>query len=79
MGQYHKAYNITKKEYIHPHRMDCGLKLMEQVGFKQSPADALFLLVANSNGRGGGDAMPHALIGSWAGDQIVVMLNGAGY
>lgn len=52
--------------------MDCGIKLMEQVGFEKSPADALFLLLANSNGRGGGDAQPHPLVGSWAGDKIVV-------
>lgn len=72
MGQYHKTCNVTKKQYIHPHHMNCGFKLMEQVGFEKSPADALFLLLANSNGRGGGDANKHPLIGSWAGDSIVV-------
>jgi hypothetical protein len=29
-------------------------------------------LVTNSNGRGGGDVEDHPLIGSWAGDSIVV-------
>jgi len=29
-------------------------------------------LLANSNGRGGGDALKHDLVGSWAGDRIVV-------
>jgi hypothetical protein len=72
MGQYHKAYNATKKEFIHPHRIDNGLKLMEQVGFDKSTATALFLLLANSNGRGGGDAKVHPLIGHWAGDNIVI-------
>lgn len=72
MGQYHKIYNIDKKQYIHPHRVGNGLKLMEQVGFEKSTSTALFLLLANSNGRGGGDANDNALIGSWAGDRIVI-------
>lgn len=72
MGQYHEVYNIDKKERIHAHRIDNGLKLMEQVGFEKSTASALFLLLANSNGRGGGDAKPHPMIGRWAGDRIVV-------
>lgn len=72
MGQYHIAYNRTKKEYVHAHRIDNGLKLMEQVGFDKSTSTALFLLLANSNGRGGGDARIHDMIGRWAGDAIVV-------
>lgn len=72
MGQYHKCYNVDKKEYIHPHRIDNGLKLLEQVGWEKSTATALFLLVANSNGRGGGDAKDHPMIGRWAGDRILV-------
>jgi len=67
MGQYHKVYNIDKKEYF---RADF-LKLAEQVGTKTSTT-ALFMLVANSNGRGGGDFRDHDLIGTWAGDRIVV-------
>lgn len=72
MGQYHKVYNIDKKEMLHAHALDNGLKLMEQVGHEKSTATALFLLLANSNGRGGGDARPHDLIGRWAGDRIVI-------
>jgi hypothetical protein len=72
MGQYHKVYNVSKREFIHPHRIDNGLKLMEQVGHERSTATALFLLLANSNGRGGGDARPHDLIGHWAGDRILI-------
>jgi hypothetical protein len=67
MGQYHKVYNIDKKEYF---RADF-LKLKEQVGTHGSTT-ALFMLVANSNGRGGGDFEDHFLIGSWAGNRIVV-------
>lgn len=72
MGQYHKLYNLDKKEMVHAHNIGLGLKLLEQCGFEKSTADALWLLVANSNGRGGGDARPHAFIGRWAGDRIVV-------
>ena len=72
MGQYHKLYNLDKKEFVHAHQINNGLKLLEQVGHPESTSTALFLLVANSNGRGGGDATPHPLIGSWAGDRILV-------
>ena len=72
MGQYHKVYNIDKKEYIHPHKIDNGLKLLEQIGWINSTSTALFLLLANSNGRGGGDAEDHPAIGRWAGDRIVI-------
>lgn len=72
MGQYHAVYNIDKKQFIHAHHIDNGLKLMEQVGIEKCTASALFLLLANSNGRGGGDAPQHPLIGTWAGDRIVV-------
>lgn len=72
MGQYHKLYNVDKKQYVHAHRIDNGLKLWEQIGHMKSTATALFLLVANSNGRGGGDVPKHPLIGTWAGNRIVV-------
>ena len=72
MGQYHKVYNLDKREFIHPHHIGNGLKLLEQVGHIKSTSTALFLLLANSNGRGGGDAAPHPLIGSWAGDRILI-------
>ena len=67
MGQYHMVYNVDKKEYF---RADM-LKLWEQVGVRTSTT-ALFMLVANSNGRGGGDFNDHDMIGRWAGDRIVV-------
>lgn len=72
MGQYHKVYNIDKKEMLHGHDLDNGLKLLEQIGWAGSTSTAVFLLLANSNGRGGGDAPYHPLIGRWAGDRIVV-------
>jgi hypothetical protein len=72
MGQYHKVYNVDKREYIEPHEINNGLKLVEQIGYEHSTSTALFLLLANSNGRGGGDVEEHEFIGRWAGDRIVV-------
>lgn len=72
MGQYHKVYNIDKREMIHGHHIHNGLKLVEQIGHDKSTSTALFLLLANSNGRGGGDVEEHEFIGRWAGDRIVV-------
>lgn len=69
MGQYHTLYNVDKKQKVDG--LD-GYKLLELVGHPKSTATALLLLVANSNGRGGGDVEDHPLVGSWAGDRIVV-------
>lgn len=69
MGQYHTLYNVDKKQKIDGLS---GYKLLEQVGYPKSTATALFILLANSNGRGGGDVENHPLVGSWAGDRIVV-------
>ena len=57
---------------INAHGINNGLKLVEQIGHDHSTSTALFLLLANSNGRGGGDVEEHYLIGSWAGDRIVI-------
>ena len=72
MGQYHEVYNLDKKERIYPHAIDNGLKLYEQVGHIGSTSTALFALLANSNGRGGGDFPEHDYIGRWAGDRILI-------
>ena len=29
MGEYWKPVNMTRREYIHPHKVNCGLKLPE--------------------------------------------------
>jgi len=66
MGHYHEIYNVDKKEFFGEG------KLLENIGYVKSNSTALFLLLANSNGRGGGDAEDHAWIGRWAGDRIVI-------
>jgi hypothetical protein len=29
MGEYWKPVNLTRREFVHPHKVDCGLKLPE--------------------------------------------------
>lgn len=79
MGQYHLTVNLTKREFIDPHKLGDGLKLTEQCHGKPGGTnDALHLLLAVSNGRGGGDftcsADPESKwIGRWGGDRIAVV------
>lgn len=73
MGQYYIVVNLDKKQYLHPHKFGDGLKLREfgQSGF--GTMYALAALLADGNGRGGGDIpSDDPLIGSWAGDRIVI-------
>ena len=75
MGQYHYIVNLTKKEFLHPHHLDDGLKLREFSSGGLS-IQGLTLLLASSNGLGGGDfriseEFDH-ISGRWAGDQIVI-------
>ena len=73
MGQYYKVVNVDKKQYLHPHRFGDGLKLLEFGCGSEGTMTGLAVLLADGNGRGGGDL--HAddpIIGSWAGDRIVI-------
>lgn len=73
MGQYHTIMNLTKHEFIHPHKLGCGLKLREQANTEAGTLQALFAALVCSNGRGGGDFSDHKWVGRWAGDQIAVI------
>tara|TARA_R100000734_G_C3303039_1_gene93541 strand:+ start:481 stop:984 length:504 start_codon:yes stop_codon:yes gene_type:complete len=73
MGQYYKVFNKTKKEYLNPHSFGNGLKLMEFTSDGKGLLQCLSLLLAEGNGRGGGDHPSKSpLIGSWSGDQITI-------
>jgi len=73
MGQYYKIVNVKKREYINPHMFDEGLKLMEFGMSAGGSLTALAVLLSNGNGRGGGDLnSANPIVGSWAGDPIVV-------
>lgn len=71
MGQYHALINLDKKEYVEG--IPGGYKLMEQCGEAITTSTGLWLLLAASNGRGGGDAKKHSMIGRWAGDRIAII------
>lgn len=73
MGQYHIIVNLDKREYLHPHKLGDGLKLMEFGRSGMGTMTCLAILLADSNGRGNGDCRACSpLIGSWAGDRIVI-------
>ena len=73
MGQYYKIVNIKKKQYISPHTFGDGSKLMEFSMSANGVLAGLAILLADGNGRGGGDlGSKNDIVGSWAGDNIVV-------
>jgi len=73
MGQYYKIVNIKKKQYITPHTFGDGAKLMEFSMSANGVLAGLAILLADGNGRGGGDLhSENDIVGSWAGDNIVV-------
>ncbi len=73
MGQYYKVVNTTKGEVMTPHAFGSGAKLMEFSSDRQSIMQGLAILLADGNNRGGGDLRSdNPLVGSWAGDNIVV-------
>jgi len=73
MGQYYKIVNIKKKQYITPHTFGDGAKLMEFSMSASGVLAGLAILLVDGNGRGGGDLhSKNDIIGSWAGDNIVV-------
>ncbi len=79
MGQYYLIVNPIKRQFLNPHKFGCGLKLMEFSQSEYGPQQALTILLANGNGRGGGDLETRgmtdeekAVIGSWAGDPVIV-------
>ena len=73
MGQYHYTVNLDKKEFLHPHKLGDGLKLVEQINSQAGTMAALMLLLAAPEPRGGGDAEAHPMLGRWHGDRIAVV------
>jgi hypothetical protein len=73
MGQYYRIVNLDKKQYIKPHAFGDGAKLMEFAMSGEGTMAALAVLLSDGNGRGGGDIRSaDPLVGSWAGDRIVI-------
>lgn len=67
MGQYFYVVNLDKKQFLHAHKLDCGLKLPEIAFSAGRVAGALVILLADNPERFEG-----SLVGSWSGDRIVV-------
>ncbi len=73
MGQYYVVVNLDKRQFIHPSAFGDGNKLLEFADSAPGIMTALAVLLADGNGRGGGDLdSDNPIIGSWAGDRIVV-------
>lgn len=79
MGQYHLVVNLDKRQFIHPHQLGDGLKLLEfGCSGEGGVMTALAVLLACSSrqgGRGGGDFTTdrEQIVGSWAGDRIAII------
>lgn len=72
MGQYWKIVNLDKKQYLDPWNLGTGAKLWEQLANAVSGRALIVLLAPMPVRRGGGDLQPDPIIGSWAGDRIVM-------
>jgi hypothetical protein len=73
MGQYYLVVNIDKEQYLNPHSCGDGLKLLEFGCSAKGTLTGLAILLADGNCRGGGDLRStNPIIGTWAGDRIVV-------
>ncbi|GEM_PF-1974187 len=71
MGQYYLLVNTSKRQFIRPHAFGDGAKLVELASGGLTLA-ALAVLLADGNGRGGGDVRTNdPVVGSWAGDSVV--------
>jgi len=73
MGQAYLIVNLDKKQFLDPHKCGDGYKLLEFGSSASGTMTALAILLADGNNRGGGDLhSDNPLIGSWAGDRIVI-------
>lgn len=56
IGQYWYVVNLDKREFVSPHKLGAGMKLIEQLGAHPGTGGALLvLLAAMPENRGGGD------------------------
>lgn len=77
MGQYYVVVNLDKKEFIRPHYMGDGAKLLEFGCSATGTMAGLAVLLATSNGKGGGDLQNvpegNVIVGRWKGDRIAIV------
>jgi hypothetical protein len=67
MGQYYLLANLSKREYIHPHRLGAPAKLWEIVS-NRTVAGVLLAATAIPDSED-----DHPFVGRWAGDQVIVV------
>lgn len=80
IGQYYHIVSLDRRQFLHPHKFNDGLKLLEFGCSGEGVLLGLTVLLASGNGRGGGDfgqrKEPPAglaeLVGSWAGTRVVI-------
>lgn len=58
MGQYYHVCNLDKREYLSTWAFDDGMKLLEFAPSGNGVMTGLAVLLASSNGKGGGDIHP---------------------
>ena len=84
MGQYHLIANLDKREYLYPHEFGDGFKRMEFGQSAGGTLTGLAVLLAATNGRGGGDFCDPGVddpvgserwlpSGRWVGDRIAII------
>lgn len=71
MGQYHILVNMTNREVIHPHSLDCGLKAWEIIASDWRVCSALAGLVSHKPGNMPADLSNSRCTGGWAGHRIL--------
>jgi len=77
MSHLHYVVNLDKQEYLDPTKMGDQTDLTPIVGETGGVMTALVILLAVSNGRGGGDLNCNDktvsdLVGSWGGNHITI-------
>lgn len=73
MEQNYCIVNLDKRQYLDPQRFGDGLQLTEFGASGDGVMFGLAVLLADGNGRGGGDLdSDDPVVGSWAGDRIVI-------
>lgn len=83
MGQYWVPVNLTKREFLDPHKLGSGLKAWEQLANRGTGRALVLLLTASPERRGGGDfsldmggdygEVTRFVVGRWAGDKVALV------
>jgi hypothetical protein len=68
MGQYYLVANLSKREYMHPHRLGAPAKLGE-IFYNIKVAGVLLAALAIPDS----SIADHPFVGRWAGDQVIVV------